>query len=238
VTLYVGTSGWAYPEWKPGFYPQDLPRTRFLEHYSQTLSACEINATFYRLQSDRTFGRWIAATPESFRFAAKAHRRLTHSKSIAPDAEQRGFLDTFLSSLSVIGPRLGPVLFQLPPYRHRDDEALSALVSALPAGTPFAFEFRHESWSAPAIPGLVARFGGTLCLAETKGEVPGSLPDGPIAYVRLRFDRYSDDGREGWRELLLTEAKERDVFAFTKHEGLRPEDTYGGVGLARWLAQA
>lgn len=235
MTLYVGTSGWAYREWKPDFYPQELPQARFLEHYGNALGACEINATFYRLQTNETFTRWISSTPESFRFAAKAHRRLTHSRRLAPDAEGRGFLDTFLRSVEVLGPRLGAILFQFPPRREHDDEQLEALLSALPAGTPYAFEFRHDSWARPEVTGRIVQAGGTICISESAGNVPISLPPGPIAYVRLRAERYTDDAREGWARLLQQEAKERNVFAFTKHEGSPTDDPNAGIGLARWL---
>jgi uncharacterized protein YecE (DUF72 family) len=237
MTLYVGTSGWAYKEWKPGFYPEGTPQAKFLEHYSTVLSACEINATFYRLQKQETIARWGAAVPESFRFSAKAHRRLTHGRQIAPDAEQRGFLDTFLGSVAILGPRLGAVLFQFPPYRHRDDAAFGALLQALPAGTPYAFEFRHESWVAPEIYERIAGAGGTVCVSETEGVTPPSLPPGPIGYVRLRTDRYSEEARAAWRDLLLSEGAERDCFAFAKHEGIPADDPYGGIGLASWLAR-
>ena len=237
MTLYIGTSGWAYKEWKPDFYPQDLPQKRFLEHYGNTLGACEINATFYRLQSDDTFTRWISSTPETFRFAAKAHRRLTHSKRIAPDTEQRGFLDTFLRSVGILGPRLGAILFQFPPYRRHDEEQLEGLLDALPAGTPYAFEFRHESWDGPQVTDRVARAGGTICISDSVGTVPLTLPPGPIAYVRMRAERYTDEQREGWARLLQTEAKERNVFVFTKHEGSPTDDPYAGVGLAQWLVK-
>jgi uncharacterized protein YecE (DUF72 family) len=237
MTLYVGTSGWAYKEWKPDFYPQDLPQARFLEHYGSVLRACEINATFYRLQEPGTFARWAAQTPESFRFATKAHRRLTHGKSIAPDSEGRSFLQTFLQSVGTLGPRLGVVLFQFPPFRARDDDALEGLLKSLPAGTSYAFEFRHESWSAPEIAAHIAAAGGTVCLSETTGAAPETLPDGPIAYVRLRAERYSPEARAAWLELLEHEAEERNVFAFTKHEGIPAGDPFGGVGLAEWLVE-
>ena len=186
--LYLGTSGWAYREWKPLFYPGDLPQSRFLEHYSEVLTACEVNATFYRLQAEGTFTRWISMTPESFRFAVKAHRRLTHAKSIAMGPEARGFLDTFLNSVKILGPRLGPVLFQFPPYRKRDDDAFRSFLGALPAEGVYAFEFRDDSWKDESITHAIAEAGGTVCLAETKGEVPAALPPGPIGYVRLRHD--------------------------------------------------
>jgi uncharacterized protein YecE (DUF72 family) len=234
MTLFIGTSGWAYKEWKPDFYPEDLPQKRFLEHYSGELSACEINATFYRLQSEDTFRRWAAGTPDEFRFSIKAHRGLTHSKTISP-ADKEGLLTRFLESVATLGERLGVVLLQFPPYRRRDDEGLRALMDALPSDRAYAFEFRHESWDDAEVRGAIAERGGTICLSETKGEVPDELPAGPHAYVRLRAERYSDEGRDGWRALLEKEASTRDVYAFAKHEGIPAGDPYGGIGLAQWL---
>jgi uncharacterized protein YecE (DUF72 family) len=237
MSLFVGTSGWAYKEWKPDFYPQDVPQSKFLEFYGQSLGACEINATFYRLQSDETFNRWLSFTPEQFRFSTKAHRRLTHSRNMAPDPEGRGFLDLFLRSVGTLGPRLGAILFQFPPRRERDDDQLAGLLEALPAGTPYAFEFRHDSWDTSEVRERIAGVNATVCLSNTDGTVPEALPPGPIAYVRLRTDRYSDQAREGWRQLLQREAKDRPVFAFTKHEGIPAGDPYGGIGLAKWLVE-
>lgn len=235
MSLHVGTSGWAYPEWKPAFYPDGLVRDRFLAHYSSVLSACEINATHYRLQSEEAVGRWAAQTPEGFRFAAKAHRRLTHARALPPAEGGDAFLERFLESLGPLGPRLGAVLLQFPPTRARDDGALADLLACLPAGLPTAVEFRHESWADPAVEERVASSGGTVCISETAGAVPARLPEGPLAYVRLRSDRYSPEARDGWRGLLEREAADRPVYAFTKHEGLEAGDPYGGVGLAEWL---
>jgi uncharacterized protein YecE (DUF72 family) len=234
--LYVGTSGWAYREWKPEFYPEDVPQKRWLEHYCSSLTACEINATFYKLQTPTTFEKWSANTPETFRFTTKAHRRLTHSKTITlEDENRRSFFDAWLASVNQLGPRLGATLFQFPPYRRRDDDALKALLSALPEGMRAAFEFRHESWNDDVVAKTIAEAGGTVCISNTNGEVPESLPPGPFAYVRLRTERYSPIARMGWLDLLLRESSERDVFAFAKHEGIPTGDEYGGVGLAQWI---
>jgi uncharacterized protein YecE (DUF72 family) len=236
MTLYVGTSGWAYKEWKPAFYPEDLPQARFLELYSHVLGAVEINATFYRLQSTETFAKWAATTPEQFRFATKAHRRLTHSKEMAPEGDARTFLDAYLRSVATLGPRLGVVLFQYPPYRRRDDAALDAIIAALPDGTRAAFEFRHDSWADAAVRDRIAQAGGTVCVSETEGKVPDALPPGPFAYIRLRAERYSPEARDGLRALLEKEGAERDVFAFAKHEGIPAGDPFGGIGFAVWLS--
>jgi uncharacterized protein YecE (DUF72 family) len=238
VTLYVGTSGWAYREWKPDFYPQELPRSRFLNHYSAVLNACEINATFYRIQSTTTFQRWADVTPEHFRFSTKAHRRLTHSRFLPVDGDGRRFLEEFLASVSPLGSRLGVLLFQFPPHRQRDDNSFEQLLAALPQSRRYAFEFRHPSWDAPGVSELVAAAGSTVCLAETKGEVPPRLPPGPIAYVRLRFDAYSETARTAWKQLLAAESRDRDVFVFTKHEGVPAGDPFSGIGLAEWLSRS
>ena len=236
MTTFIGTSGWAYPEWKPDFYPAGVPRARWLGHYSSVMTACEVNATFYRLQKPETFAKWAAETPETFRFPTKAHRGLTHSKSIAPIGTKAGLLEAFLASVSTLRQRLGVVLFQFPPYRKRDDDELQALLDALPKTRPYAFEFRNETWDTPAVTEMIAASNGTICVSETEGKVPDALPPGPIGYVRMRHDRYTSIAREGWRELLIAESTHRDVFAFTKHEGIPAGDPYGGVGMAQWLA--
>lgn len=239
MALHVGTSGFAYREWQPDFYPAGLPATRFLEHYAQALTACEVNATFYRLQTATTIGRWAAAAPEGFRFAAKAHRGLTHGRAWPPGADDEGaFLDRFLQSLAPFGDRLGAILFQFPPYRRRDDEGLTAFMDRLPPGAPFALEFRHATWDDPEVAQRVAAAGGTICLSETGGAVPDALPPGARAYVRLRAERYTAEARDGWRDLLDREAQTREVFAFAKHEGVPAGDPFTGVGLASWLCDA
>lgn len=235
MSLYVGTSGWAYKEWKPGFYPDDIPQSLFLEYYGQQLSACEVNATFYRLQKDSTFEKWADSVPEQFRFASKAHRGITHRKEFAPVGERGEFLQTYLDSLSPLGSRLACVLFQFPPFVKRDDDALEALLDALEGNLRFACEFRDESWEDDEIADRVAATGGTICISETEGKVPKALPPGPLAYVRMRAQEYSAPARKKWLELLDSEGAKRDVFAFAKHEGIPAGDRYGGVGLAQWL---
>lgn len=235
MSLRVGTSGWAYREWKPLFYPDGLPQDGFLAHYASVLSACEINATFYRLQSQATVERWAAATPEGFRFAVKAHRRLTHAATLPPGEGGAEFLERFLESLTGLGDRLGVVLLQLPPTRRRDDGALDALLGCLPRGLPVALEFRHESWDSPAIEDRVAAHGGTVCVSDREGIPIARLPAGPLAYVRLRGEHYSPEARSAWRATLEREAAERPVYAFAKHEGVPAGDPFAGVGLAQWL---
>ncbi len=171
--------------------------------------------------------------PPGFRFTAKAHRGLTHSKRIDIDDDRRGLFDGYLKSIRSFGEKLGVILFQFPPYRRRDEEAFTRLLDALPDDLGFAFEFRHESWDG--IEATIAERGGTVCISETQGHAPDSLPPGPHAYVRMRTDRYADEERTKWAALLEREANERDVYAFAKHEGIPADDPFGGLGLARWL---
>ncbi|MDH3226229.1 MAG: DUF72 domain-containing protein [Thermoleophilia bacterium] len=234
MAAHIGTSGWAYKEWKPDFYPQDLPQRLFLQHYSSVLTGCEINATFYRLQAESTVSRWAEETPEDFRFAAKMHRRLTHGRDLAEDESWFAFLDQFMAQLEPLEDRLGALLVQFPPTRQRDDAALARLLNALPDGMPHAVEFRHESWFDPAVTERVTK-AGTVCFADTTGAVPASLPPGPLAYVRLRGEHYDDDQREGWHRLIGREAESRPVLVFAKHEGVPAGDPRCGVGLAQWL---
>jgi uncharacterized protein YecE (DUF72 family) len=233
--LYIGTSGWDYREWKPDFYPAALPHTQFLEHYSEKLRACEINATFHRLHEPQSAARWAAAVPESFKFAVKAHRRLTHRKRFALGTTGHQFLNQFLESIAPLGEKLACVLFQFPDYVERDDAAMSELVEALPTGLRFALEFRNDSWFEPGVIEWAAGHRGTICFSETEGMVPRELPPGPLAYVRLRGERYSEKARGAWLALLQEEARKRDVFAFAKHKDVPANDPFTGVAMAEWM---
>ena len=233
MTLYLGTSGWAYPEWRPDFYPKGLGQRRWLAYYASVFDACEINATFYRLQSEATLQRWAESTPGSFRFAVKAHRRLTHARGSRFDA---GFLNEFLRSLAPLRDKLAVLLFQFPPRLERDDALLeSYLLASYPA--PVVFEFRHHSWNDREVHQRIASGGAGVCLADTSAEPPDALPPGNVAYVRLRAERYTASQRQQWYELLWGESALRDVFGFAKHEGAPVNDPLAGLGMARWMSR-
>jgi uncharacterized protein YecE (DUF72 family) len=235
MTLYVGTSGWAYKEWKPGFYPDRTPQSRFLQHYASVLDACEINNTFYRTPPDTTVQKWVNETPESFRFAVKAHRMMTYLKVLEPTPERKAMYDDFFRAASLLGPRLGPILLQVPKYHQRDDSDLTALMDALPATARAAFEFIDPSWDSPEVYEAIAARGHTVCLTERESIVPAQLPAGDFAYARLRGEGYEEGTREKLYELLASEAADRDVYVFTKHKGGAPGDPSIGIGLAVWL---
>lgn len=229
MTLFVGTSGWAYPAWKPDFYPTDLPQTRFLEHYATRLNAVEINATYHRRQEESTLKKWVASVPEDFRFVVKGHRAIT------PRAEGPELLNDFSADMKAFGPQLAAIFFQFPLKREGNEEAFQRFLAQLDEAVPVAFDLKHPSWHTPDIAERVAAAGATLCLSDREGKAQASLPAGPIGYVRLRGGTYSSKERERWKTTLEAEAEERDVFVFVKHdEG--PGDDFTGVGLARWLA--
>ncbi len=235
MTLYVGTSGWAYPQWKPRFYPEGLPQKRFLEHYSTRLTACEINATFYRIQSDTTVKKWHDATPGNFRFAVKGHRMISNVRDLTPSPERRDILGEFVTSLEHLGDKVGALMLQFSARLPKERSGFDALLDALPREIPFAVDLKHETWQIPEVKEVVFDKGGTLCLSHYDGDVPTELPSGGVAYVRLRQESYDDAQRDAWASLLQEEAKERDVYAFVKHEDGPPDDPHAGVGLAQWL---
>jgi uncharacterized protein YecE (DUF72 family) len=231
MALFVGTSGWAYKEWKPHFYPADLPQSKFLEHYGTQLTACEINATYYRRQEDSTFHKWRDSVPEDFRFSSKAHR------AISPLMMDEEVLRDYFNSVQELGDKLGVILIQPALKRDGNEDAFAAFLKKIPRPAPLAFDFRHASWHIPEVEEQLADAGATVCLSERDGNLVEKLPPGPAAYVRLRAERYEPEIREGWRELLAKEATERDVYVFTKHEGADAGDEYAGVHLARWLVE-
>ena len=141
--LFVGTSGWAYPSWKPSFYPDKLAQTKFLTYYASQLNTVEVNLTFRQLLKDTTAQKWISQTPEHFRFGVKAHQVITHIKRLKNADE---FVQRFFGTIQPLAEarKLGPVLFQLPPNMKADPKLLEEFLATLPRGVSIAFEFRHE----------------------------------------------------------------------------------------------
>ena len=146
MSIWLGTSGFGYKEWRPVFYPQDLSDKLFLKYYSERLNSVEIDYTFYRMPNAKTIENWRNATPPNFRFAIKASQQITHRERLKTPSEALTYLMSVIAGLE---DRLGLVLFQLPPFFKFDAVKLEMFVAALPRGTRSAFEFRHESWFNP-----------------------------------------------------------------------------------------
>jgi uncharacterized protein YecE (DUF72 family) len=217
ATLFAGTSGFAYPTWKPDFYPPKLPAKDFLKHYATRLNAVEINYTFRQLPKATTLENWINATPEGFTFVCKAHQRITHIMRL----RESEFTNVFFKAIDPLrtSRRLGPVLFQLAPNLKADLPTLTDFVEKLPKDIRCAFEFRNKSWLIDEVYRLFEKHGIALCLAESdKFEVPEVVTAG-FVYVRLRKEDYSPEERaEVAGRVRGMLAAGRDVYVFFKHE--------------------
>ena len=213
-TLYVGTSGFAYPEWRGSFYPDGLKQADFLAHYATRFPSVEINYTFRRFPAEKTMDRWASLAPAGFRFALKATGRITHTRRLR-GADQD--VSDFLDRARRLGESMGPILFQCPPSLHFDRELIEQFLAYLPPVAPYAFEFRHESWNE-AKP-ILAEHGVAWCVSETDERPAGDVPTEPFVYLRLRKEEYADEDLKRWSETVLSAVEGgRDVFAFFKHE--------------------
>jgi len=216
--LFAGTSGWAYPSWKPEFYPAKLPQKNFLQYYATQLNAVEVNFTFRQLVKETTAQKWIAETPVGFRFSVKAHQVITHIKRLKKTED---FIPRFLSTIEPLAQagKLGPVLFQLPPNLKADAKLLEEFLAVLPRGVVSAFEFRHASWFADEIFALLKSCNRALCVAETEERVTPDVVTADFCYYRYRKPSYTPEERQA----MVTRIQEhrsqgRDVFAYFKHE--------------------
>jgi uncharacterized protein YecE (DUF72 family) len=216
--LYAGTSGYAYPTWKPGFYPNQVPSAKFLEYYASRLNLVEINYTFRQLGKGATFDKWIEMTPPNFLFSPKAHNKITHILRLK-NAED--FTRIFLESLQPFraAGRLGPILFQLPPSLKADPTGLKYFVERLPKSDRYAFEFRNPTWFEEPILSALRDHNIGLCLAESETLETPEIVTTDFVYFRLRKPEYSPEELQaiankigGYRQRGLT------VYALFKHE--------------------
>lgn len=221
--LLIGTSGFAYPEWKGGFYPADMRPNAMLRFYASRFPSVEINYTYRRDASEKMLERWIADTTEDFAFALKGHRRITDGWRSRPgDAEP---LDRFLGTIEPLDARLGPVLLQS--RLKADVGMLREFVSLLPAGRRFAFDFRHASWRNDSVKEALAERGAAWCVADTDDhDAPFERTTPGFVYVRLRKSAYDDEALARWaKEIGGALEQGTDVYCFLKHE-----DGDGGRG--------
>lgn len=215
-TLYLGTSGFAYKEWKGPFYPEKLKDAEMLPFYAGQFRSVEINYTFRRFPAIATLKAWGERTPDDFRFALKANSRITHTRRLRDaDADVSDFLDRARS----LGDRLGPILFQCPPSLHFDRGLIEGFLAYLPPVFRYAMEFRHESWADAR--DLLAEQGVAWCLAEWNETDADAAPvlSEPFAYLRLRRDEYTEEHLARWAKSIAGAVEGgRDVYAFFKHE--------------------
>ena len=226
--LYAGTSGFAYKTWKPGFYPEKLKSADMLRYYAERLPSVEINNTFYRMPSEKLLAGWCGETPESFLFTLKAPQRITHIGRLRDVGDP---LAHFLKTAQTLGPRLGCILFQCPPYLRYDPALLDAFLAELPnGGMRFAMEFRHPSWGDARE--KLAKRGVAWCGVDGGDDDPVAEPSPQgFVYLRLRKPVYDEAALAGWAKRVGTVLEAgNDAYVYFKHE-----DDPSGVEYARTL---
>jgi uncharacterized protein YecE (DUF72 family) len=216
VTIYAGTSGFSFKEWKGSFYPADLPASAMLSYYAERLPAVEINNTFYRMPKEDLLEGWAVQVPPGFRFVLKAPRRITHLKRLAGAADDVRYL---YETAQVLGERLGPVLFQCPPNLKKDTERLREFLGSLPQAAPAAFEFRHASWLDDEVVEALNEHDCALCVSETDDDesAPPIRGDASWGYLRLRRTAYDESALAAWARAVAARSW-RTAYVFFKHE--------------------
>jgi len=234
MNVWVGTSGYNYPEWKGSFYPETLPAAKMLPYYAERFATVEINYTFYRAPNEKILSGWSAATPERFKLTLKAPKRITHDRRLKDCADP---VRQFLETAAVLGPKLGALLFQLPPNLKKDLALFDAFLATFPPKVCAAFEFRHPSWFDDDVFSRLRARGLALCVADSeKLSAPVEIT-APYAYFRLRDEGYTPEDIERWAGVVRgLEGRCEDVFVYFKHEeaGKGPEF---GKALMSHLAQ-
>jgi uncharacterized protein YecE (DUF72 family) len=214
--IFIGTSGYNYPEWKGSFYPSNLTARLMLPYYAERFNSVEINYTFYRMPNSKLVTGWAAQVPDHFRFTLKAPRRITHDRRLRDSAELvRGFCEV----AAELGPKLGALLFQLPPGFKQDLAALDAFLDQLPPRVCAAFEFRNESWLTEEVYSRLRARNIALCIADSEQRSTPVITTADYVYFRLRDEGYQEQDIAQWTE----KAKEfqtrcKDVYVYFKHE--------------------
>jgi uncharacterized protein YecE (DUF72 family) len=216
MAIWVGTSGYNYPEWKGSFYPEKLPAAKMLPYYAERLSTVEINYTYYRTVTAKVLAGWDAATPERFRLTLKAPKRITHVARLRDCAER---VQYFFETAATLGPKLGVLFFQLPPNLKQDLALLDAFLEAFPAGAVAAFEFRHGSWLNDETYRRLAARNLALCVADSETMATPVVVTADYAYFRLRDEGYTPADIERWAQALRDRTAHcSDVYVYFKHE--------------------
>jgi uncharacterized protein YecE (DUF72 family) len=218
--ILVGTSGFAYKEWKGVFYPPELPAKKYLSYYAEHFRTTEINNTFYRMPTAKLCEGWYAEVPEDFSFTLKVSQRITHFKRLKNVDDEMNF---FLDSAASLKEKLGPILVQLPPNFKKDTEVLEDFLAKFATKGKLAFEFRHESWFSDDVYDLLRKHKTTLGVVEKEeGEGPETSREvtGSFAYMRLRKGDYSKDEMLDWARWIKLQTV--PVYCYLKHDERAP----------------
>ena len=221
--IWVGTSGYNYPEWRGSFYPHDLPTSKMLPYFAARFPTVEINYTFYRMPTEKLVSAWAAQTPSPYKLTLKAPRRITHDQRLKQAAS---LVAGFCQVAGTLGDKLGALLFQLPPNLKKDLALFDAFLDDLPPKVCGAFEFRHPSWFDEGVWSRLAARNLALCIADSEKLSTPVRMTADYAYFRLRDEGYQPDDITRWAETIAAvTAPCRDVFVYFKHEeeGKGPE---------------
>ena len=223
MSVWIGTSGYNYPEWKGSFYPERLPAAKMLPYYAERFPTVEINYTFYRAPNEKILAGWNSATPERFKLTLKAPKRITHDSRLRDSGDR---VRQFLETASTLGPKLGALLFQLPPNLKKDLALFDAFLETFPPRVCAAFEFRHTSWLDEEVYARLRDRNLALCVADSeKLSTPVEIT-ADYAYFRLRDEGYVADDVGRWARTITGRTSAcREVFVYFKHEeeGKGPE---------------
>jgi uncharacterized protein YecE (DUF72 family) len=217
MNIFAGVSGFSYPSWKGKFYPKDLKSEDFLSFYAGKLNSVEINSSFYAPPSVAMVKSWASRTGQDFRFSIKSPRQITHSLKLGTAAAEAA--DRLGKTLDLLGGKLGPVLFQLPPFSRQDLETLESFLTQTVGVKKKVFEFRHESWLNESTYQLLEKHGAGFCIAETEDMKPVLRVTGGLPYFRLRKDTYAAKDVEKWTEKIREVIKgSEDAFVYLRHD--------------------
>ena len=198
---YIGCSGWHYDNWRGLYYPDELPKPKWLQFYAQQFATVELNNSFYHLPSEKAFANWRESAPDDFVFAVKVSRFITHIKRLK---NLGSAVETFLSRACLLQNKLGPLLYQLPPNMKRNDEVLENFLSSLPQQYGHVFEFRHESWIDDSVFHILQQYNAGLCVFDMPGFTCPLVATSHFAYIRfhgsegLYSSHYSDEELSRW----------------------------------------
>ncbi len=227
--VYIGTSGWHYKHWVGPFYPPKTPAKAYLDIYRERFSTVEINNSFYHLPKPETLRDWAARTPGDFVFAVKASRYITHVKKLKnPD---RG-IKKFLGVVRSLGPKLGPILFQLPPGWRCNTERLAAFLDALPSGHRYTFEFRNPDWHNAEVYDLLKRHNAAFCIFDLKRILSPKEVTADFVYIRLHGPgdayqgSYGQSALAGWAGAFKAWQRQgKDTYCYFDND----QDGYAGL---------
>ena len=231
MNVLVGTSGFAFKEWKGPFYPADLKDDGMLGYYAGRYPTVEINNTFYRLPKEHVLQDWASQVHDRFTFSIKASQRITHYGRLKPDsvASALGFL---LANTSTLGGKLGPILFQLPPNLQKDLERLNGFLALLPTDRRFTIEFRHESWFDEDVFAALRAHDVALCVAESEEFRSANIATASWGYLRLHRQDYTDPMLAEWRRTVAAHSW-NDAYVFFKHDYI---DGAGPLAVERFVS--